>query len=59
MSDLSPLSGAERKLDFGAVRSAFDPEDISSLDRRPTITRCLPPDRRSQCEAQTQLDPDP
>ena len=25
MSDLSPLSGVERKLDFGAVRSVFDP----------------------------------
>ena len=25
MSDLSPLSGAKRKLDFGAVRAAFDP----------------------------------
>src|SRR5450759_1663984 len=25
MSDLSPLSGVKRKLDFGAVRSAFDP----------------------------------
>ena len=26
MSDLSPLSGVERKLDFGAVRSALDPK---------------------------------
>ena len=26
MSDLSPLSGVKRKLDFGAVRSAFDPK---------------------------------
>ena len=25
MSDLSPLSGEERKLDFGAVRSIDDP----------------------------------
>jgi hypothetical protein len=25
MSDLSPLSGVERKLDFGAVRSVDDP----------------------------------
>src|SRR6266446_7823101 len=24
MSDLSPLSGVKRKLDFGAVRAAFD-----------------------------------
>ncbi len=26
MSDLSPLSGVKRKLDFGAVRAAFDPQ---------------------------------
>ena len=25
MSNLSPLSGVKRKLDFGAVRAAFDP----------------------------------
>jgi hypothetical protein len=25
MSDLSPLSGEERKLDFGDVRAAVDP----------------------------------
>ena len=25
MSDLSPLLGVKRKLDFGAVRAAFDP----------------------------------
>src|SRR6266404_9623873 len=25
MSDLSPLSGVKRKVDFGAVRAAFDP----------------------------------
>jgi hypothetical protein len=25
MSELSPLSGVKRKLDFGAVRAAFDP----------------------------------
>jgi len=25
MSELSPFSGEERKLDFGAVRAAFDP----------------------------------
>src|SRR6266404_3014329 len=31
MSDLSPLSGAERKLDFGAVRAAFDPERTSDF----------------------------
>jgi hypothetical protein len=27
MSDLSPLSGVKRKLDFGAVRAAFDPKE--------------------------------
>jgi hypothetical protein len=26
MSELSPLTGAKRKSDLGAVRSAFDPE---------------------------------
>jgi len=26
MSDLSPLSSAKRKSNFGAVKSAFDPE---------------------------------
>ena len=31
MSDLSPLSGAKRKLDFGAARSAVDPVETSSL----------------------------
>jgi hypothetical protein len=31
MSDLSPLSGVERKLDFGAVRSVFDPQRTSGL----------------------------
>jgi hypothetical protein len=31
MSDLSLLSGVERKLDFGAVRSAFDPERTLAL----------------------------
>jgi len=29
MSDLSPLSGVKRKLDFGAVRAAFDPYETS------------------------------
>jgi hypothetical protein len=28
MSDLSPLSGVERKLDFGAVRSVLDIADV-------------------------------
>src|SRR5260221_7143246 len=34
MSDLSPLSGVKRKLDFGAVRAAFDPE----ADMQPSRT---------------------
>ena len=33
MSDLSPLSGVERKLDFGAVRAAFDPDRTSRCFR--------------------------
>jgi hypothetical protein len=35
MSDLSPLSGVERKLDFGAVRSVFDPKETlrANFDR--------------------------
>jgi hypothetical protein len=37
MSDLSPLSGVERKLDFGAVRSVFEPE--------PTLLTCRPRQR--------------
>jgi len=28
MSDLSPLSGVKRKLDFGAVRAAFEMDHI-------------------------------
>ena len=42
MSDLSPLSGVKRKLDFGAVRATFfDPERTSSLIgfRDPTLTQ--------------------
>ena len=31
MSELSPLSAAKRKLDFGAVRAAFDPERTSGI----------------------------
>jgi len=30
MSDLSPLSGVKRKLDFGAVRTGFDPTATSA-----------------------------
>ena len=41
MSDLSPLSGEERKLDFGAVRSVGDPERTLSAKKyfiRPVAT---------------------
>ena len=31
MSDLSPLSGVERKLDFGAVRSVDDPQRSATV----------------------------
>jgi len=31
MSDLSPLSGVKRKLDFGAVRAAFDPGRVETF----------------------------
>jgi hypothetical protein len=34
MSDLSPLSGAERKLAFGTVKAAFDPERTHAIYRR-------------------------
>ena len=34
MSDLSPLSGEEQKLDFGAVRSVDDAVDGSSTGTR-------------------------
>jgi hypothetical protein len=30
MSELSPHSGVKRKLDFGAVRAAFDPSPTSA-----------------------------
>jgi hypothetical protein len=33
MSDLSPLSGEERKLNFGAARSVDDPERTLALIR--------------------------
>src|SRR5258705_10769650 len=32
MSDLSPLSGVKRKLDFGVVRAAFDPKQTSAIE---------------------------
>jgi hypothetical protein len=31
MSELSPLSGVKLKLDFGAVRAAFDPGCVKTL----------------------------
>jgi hypothetical protein len=34
MSDLSPLSGEERKLDFGTVRSVDDPTETLGRARR-------------------------
>ena len=34
MSDVSPFSGEERKLDFGTVRSEFDPK-AARLTERP------------------------
>jgi hypothetical protein len=37
MSELSPLSGVKRKLDFGAVRSAFDP--VRTLTPQPESSR--------------------
>ncbi len=40
MSDLSPLSGVKRKLDFGAVRAAFDPEQTFGPSPRPVVLRC-------------------
>jgi hypothetical protein len=36
MSDLSPLSGEERKLDFGAARSAFDPKPTPQASATPS-----------------------
>ena len=42
MSELSPLSGVQRKSDFGAVRAAFDPNATSSalstaLSQQPSL----------------------
>ena len=34
MSDMSQLSGVKRKLDFGVVRSAFDPNETWAHGRR-------------------------
>jgi len=39
MSELSPLSGAKRKLDFGAVRAAFDPERTYPAPITPSLKR--------------------
>ena len=41
MSDLSPLSGAKRKLHFGAVRAAFDPEADFAAQRNRNGARDL------------------
>jgi hypothetical protein len=38
MSDLSPLSGANRKLDFGADRSVDDPEPTWSGSKSRSAT---------------------
>jgi hypothetical protein len=38
MSELSPLSGVKRKLDLGAVRSAFDTERTSHPSYKPVLT---------------------
>src|SRR5258705_4002429 len=44
MSDLSPLSGEERKSNFGAVRSVDDPKPTwagrNSQCSRPLLTQC-------------------
>ncbi len=45
MSDLSPLSGVKRKLDFGAVRAALDPERTSDV---PQIYLLRPAPKSSQ-----------
>ncbi len=37
MSDLSPLSGVKRKLDFGAVRAALDPQRTYSVSFIPNV----------------------
>ena len=37
MSDLSPLSGVKRKLDFGAVRAAFDPTETLAAPNGNTL----------------------
>src|SRR6266436_9800569 len=50
MSDLSPLSGVKRKLDFGAVRAAFDPERKSGSFN---IFRPTGPPASSKCRAWT------
>jgi hypothetical protein len=45
MSELSPLSGVKRKLDFGAVRAAFDP--LQTTGFRLAATRRPRPRRSS------------
>jgi hypothetical protein len=38
MSDLSPLSGVKWKLDFGAVRAAFDPSGTLAAKKIESLT---------------------
>jgi hypothetical protein len=42
MSELSPLSGAKRKLDFGAVRAGFDPNRTSASRRKMLQAKHVP-----------------
>jgi hypothetical protein len=52
MSELSPLSGVKRKLDFGAVRAAFDPgcvKTCTSLGCRELFSQLPSSDRGCQC----------
>ena len=41
MSGLSPLSGEERKSDFGAVRSVEDPSATSTAQRSSRVQRAI------------------
>jgi hypothetical protein len=59
MSDLSPLSGEERKLDFGAVRSVDDPRpDMPRAATRidPSGRAVALPDRQVRAQADIFLD---
>jgi hypothetical protein len=59
MSDLSPLSGEERKSNFGAVRSVVDPERTSAGETTAAFwnrvvcerrTVSYPPSSQSKCD---------